>query len=397
MNYPLPELVKPYAGQIMDTDAHEATPLNFWREQFGSVVDEFVDAIGQSKLGANAVSEGDLTPITAETVFHVKRDKAPGAFDFKRRVEVLDFTGVNRQLMFPGGMGLLSAAFLSSCDTSGQLFSTISGDRKGYAVRLVKAYNDWCGRVAAESDRLRPVAILIGDTVDDLVAEAKRLLDMGVRGFWFPSDTPPAGLSPAALALDPLWALLADADAPALAHTGSDERFYGTLAWRKAEAFEGWKAGEEFSLDPWTLCNMHLATQNFLVSMVMGGVFERHPRLRYGACEVTAQWIGTATDNMDMWHGHSRIFSQLGGASPLKKKPSEYVRSNVRVSCFEFEDVGAYINRYGMPEVYCYASDYPHPEGGKTPIENFADCLSGQPEEVRRQFFVTNGELLMPD
>lgn len=142
---------------------------------------------------------------------------------------------------------------------------------------------------------------------------------------------------------------------------------------------------------------MGLATQNFLVSMVIGGVFERHPKLRYDACEVTAHWIGTAADNMDIWHGHSRIFSQLDGASPLKKKPSEYVRSNVRVSCFEFEDVGALIDRYGMPELYCYASDFPHPECGKTPIENFAHSLAGHSEAVRRQFFVENGEFLLPD
>src|SRR5687768_11452021 len=104
-SYPFAGSVQPYAGAIMDTDAHEATPLNFWHDQFGSVVDEFVDAIRQSNLGANADCERDVTPITAETVFHVKRDKAPGAFDFKRRLEVLDYTGIHRQLMFPGGMG----------------------------------------------------------------------------------------------------------------------------------------------------------------------------------------------------------------------------------------------------------------------------------------------------
>jgi predicted TIM-barrel fold metal-dependent hydrolase len=241
------------------------------------------------------------------------------------------------------------------------------------------------------------VAVLIGNSPEELIAEAKRLINKGVRGFWFPSDDPPGGKSPASPELDPLWALLAAAVAPVLSHTGSDARFYATLEWKNAPAFEGWKAGGEFSLDPWHLSNLHIPTQNFMMTLVMGGVFERHPTLRYGACEVTAHWIGAATDAMDIWHAHADAFATDGGASPLKLKPSEYIRRNIRVSCFDFEDVDAYIERYGMPELYCYASDFPHPEGGKSPLEKFAANLAGRPEEIKRKFFVENGKLLLPD
>jgi len=394
--YELPAAIVPFAGRIMDSDAHEHTPLNFWSENFGSVTADFVSAIKQSKLGANASKLADDTAITAENVWQLKREQAPGAFDMHRRLEVLDFLGVKRQLMFPGPMGLLAASFYSRAEDP-SLFRSIGGDRRGYARKLVNAYNEWCGRISTESNRLRPVAVLIADTPEALRADAERLIAKGVRAFWFPSDTPPAGLSPADRTLDPLWSLLSEADAPALAHTGSDERFFATTVWRKADAFEGWKAGEEFSLDPWTLSNMHIPTQSFLTCMVMGGVFERHPTLRYGACEVTAHWIGPATENMDVWHSHSRIFSQIGGASTLKMRPSEYVKRNVRVSCFDFEDVGRYIDRFGLEEVYCYASDFPHPEGGKDPMGCFVKSLSGHSAETFQKFFVENGELLLPD
>lgn len=111
---------------------------------------------------------------------------------------------------------------------------------------------------------------------------------------------------------------------------------------------------------------------------------------------MTGQWIGPAAHNMDMWHSHSRIFSQLGGATPLKQKPSDYFRRNVRATCFDFEDVGRYIDRFGLEEVYCYASDFPHPEGGKFPVEDFARSLAHHSDAVRRKFFVENGDLLIP-
>jgi hypothetical protein len=80
-------------------------------------------------------------------------------------------------------------------------------------------------------------------------------------------------------------------------------------------------------------------------------------------------------------------------------KPSEYIRRNVRVAPFGFEDVGDYIARYGMPELYCYGSDFPHLEGGVDPMGKAVESFErhGISEDIMKMYFVDNAKLLMPN
>jgi hypothetical protein len=77
-------------------------------------------------------------------------------------------------------------------------------------------------------------------------------------------------------------------------------------------------------------------------------------------------------------------------------KPSEFIRRNVRVTAFDFEPVDDYIDRYGLEEVYCYASDFPHMEGGRDPMARFAGRLERFGPAMMEKFFVKNGEWLLP-
>jgi predicted TIM-barrel fold metal-dependent hydrolase len=394
----LPSTLEPLAGQILDVDSHEYTPVNMWEEQFGSVVRPFVEAFAGSKMPINQFVATDDTEITEESVWRTKFASAPGAFDLNRRLEVLDFTGVKRQMVFPGSIGLYAVSFFFRADTYPDMFKSIQGDRRGYALQLIEAYNEFCIRTAAGSDRLRVVGIALAPTVEGLYTTVKRLVDNGVRGVWIPSAALPGGLSPAHPDLYPVWDLLAAGDVPLLAHVGADAEFLTTTEWRNAPAFQGWKAGEEFQMDPWTLSTLHLPVQNFLATLVLGGVFERFPTLRFGSCEVLGQWVGPLAQNLDFWNVHSRKFSLANteGALPITMRPSDYIRRNVRVSLFDIEPVDTYIEQFGMPEIYCYASDYPHPEGGRNPMGDVAGRVARLGDDVVRKVFVENAELLLP-
>jgi hypothetical protein len=395
----IPPVLQSFAGQMLDADSHEYTPLNLWEDQFGSVVRDFVDAFASSTMPIGEFVPFDDTEITAESVWTTKFARAPGAFDLDRRLEVLDFVGVRRQMMFPGSVGLYAVSFYFRADEYPDMLKSIQGDRKRYALELIAAYNDFCIRVARHSDRIRPVGIAMAPTIDTLFAETKRLIDHGVRAVWVPSATLPGGSSPAHPDLDPFWSLLADSDTPVMAHLGADVNFLTTTAWRNAPAFQGWKAGEEFQMDPWTLSTLHLPVQNFLGTMVLGGVFERHPTLRFGTCEVLGQWVGPLAQNLDLWNRHSRKFSLASteGALPISMQPSDYIRRNVRVALFDIEPVDVYIEQFQMPEIYCYSSDYPHPEGGKDPMGDISRKVAPFGPAVLRQVFVENAEWLLPD
>jgi predicted TIM-barrel fold metal-dependent hydrolase len=396
---PIPDAIKGWFGQIMDADSHEYTPVNLWEAQFGSVVRPFVEAHENSKMPIRAFVAADETAISGDSVWNTKFAKAPGAFDLDRRLEVMDFTGVKRQLVFPGSIGLYATSFYFRCDAFPDMYRSIGGDRKAYALELIQAYNDFCIRTSRRSERLRTVGVALAGDVEALYREVKRMVDGGVRAVWIPSAALPGGVSPAHPELDRVWDLLEAADVPVLAHVGADFEFLKTAAWRDAPAFVGWKAGEEFQMDPWTLSTLHLPVQNFLATMVLGGVFERFPRLRFGACEVTAQWVGPLAQNLDLWHANSRKFSlgDMSGALPIRLKPSEYIQRNTRFSLFDIEPVDAYIDQFGMPELYCYASDYPHPEGGRDPMGDISRKLSRFGPEVTRKVFVENGEWLLPN
>ena len=395
----LPDALAPHAGVILDADSHEYTPMNLWEDEFGSVVRDFVAAFEGSSMPIRERVDADDTPLDPATLWTTKFARAPGAFDLDRRLEVLDLTGVRRQMMFPGSIGLYAVSFYFRCDQFPDMLGSITGDRKGYARQLISAYNEWCIRATGHSDRLRPVGVLLADSVDELTAECRRLVDGGVRAIWLPSAAMPGGVSPAHPDLDGVWSMLASADVPAMAHLGADADFLLTTRWRDAPAFVGWKAGEEFQMDPWTLSTLHLPVQNFLTTMVLGGVFERHPRLRFGACEVLGQWVGPMAQLLDFWHGHSRKFSlgNMEGRLPITMKPSEYIRRNVRVSLFDIEPVDVYIEQFAMPEVYCYSSDYPHPEGGTDPMGDISAKLARLGPDVVRQVFVDNAAWLLPD
>jgi predicted TIM-barrel fold metal-dependent hydrolase len=179
-------------------------------------------------------------------------------------------------------------------------------------------------------------------------------------------------------------------------HLGSEHHFFRTYAWGDAPAFEGYKVNVEFNLSPWHLSVVHMPTQNFLGTMITGGVFERHPKLRLGVIEVGGYWIGPMADTLDMWYANSQQFGERA-VDRLPKKPSDYIRSNVRVSVFDFEKIDDYLQKYDVAEdVLCYASDFPHIEGGKDPMGDFARRLERFGPRVMEKFFVTNGAYLFP-
>ena len=401
--YELPPAISAFAGAINDIDSHECTPIQEWVNEFGSAIAPLRDAcLAIADVHAGREPKGEIPPpmaddaeINAHNVWNLKMEYAPGAFDFARRLDVLDFVGVNRQILFPGGAAIFAHALMNKADDP-TVFRTITTDRRAYGAKIVDLYNDWCGRLSRDQDRIRPTAILIGDSPDELYDRMKRLISSGVRAFMISPDEPPGGVSPADPALDSLWALAADADCPILAHIAISENFLRTLVWREAPAFKGWMLGGEFSLDPWTVSTMHLPVQTYLTTMVLGGVFDRHPNLRFGTAEFTGHWVGPMAQNLDRWYKNVPFKGDIGPRQ-LKNLPSDYIRQNFRVMSFDFEPVGQYIDHFGLEEVYCYASDFPHHEGGKDPMNKFLGSLEGKSKETIKKFFVDNGKYLLPD
>ncbi|KXW65488.1 hypothetical protein MPHL43072_02180 [Mycolicibacterium phlei DSM 43072] len=376
-------------------------PLQVWEETFGPEVRPLVEAWRNNGETAETDKNhpnvpdyaGDVAPIDEEVLI-VKGSTAPGAADYERRLQVMDAMGVRAQLMFPGSIGLYGTVLRANHDDL-ELFPSITSGRVEFADKCIRMYQDYLLDIAKFSDRILPVAPIIEDDVESVIATARRLIDSGIKAIWLPAGLPVGGVSPASLSLDPLWAMCAEADVAVTLHIGGDGRLLASRAWEQAEAFEGFRSLGEFSVDPYSTSSLHVPFQNFTAVMVLGGVFDRHPNLRFGVIEVGAHWVGPLMENMDMWWKAMGHFNK--NPHKLKELPSTYIKNNIRVSFFHFEPIDVYVDRYpGIDRVLSFSTDYPHVEGGKDVFRRTYAKLERHGKGVVDRIFVENPGLLMP-
>jgi predicted TIM-barrel fold metal-dependent hydrolase len=385
-------------GRATDMDSHEQVPVARSGEVFGERAGRFTDSVRDLMAGRieiHTMDVSDTMEISPETVWESKGTPAPSASNLDRRPEVLDAMGVTRALVFPT-FGLI--AF-------GVAHAGGSPERVELACGAIADYNEWAARYANQyPDRLRMVGLLPsglpGRTPADLVDEATRLIELGLPALLISAGRPPAGLSPADAALDPFYAMLAEADVPIVFHTGAATGFRSSEVWEKVpqlgeETRGEWHEEDELPSGAPTSINRWIAEQNFITVMVMGGVFERHPTLRVGAIEIGASWVAPLAERMDIWTHEDRHHDWAPARLPMR--PSEYLNRNVRATPYVFEPVDEYIERYPqIADVYCYSSDFPHVEGNQWSMKRFHECVAPLGDTIVEKFFITNGQLLVP-
>ena len=289
----------PVLDRVIDVDAHEMAPTHVWGDLFGDHNANMAERLGPflASLGElnGPVVPGiaDDAPITAESVWTTKGPMAPGAFDFERRLDVLDTMGTRRQLVFPTA-ALIAFNGLTSGETARTLVGLTGPDDDRMLAGVIDEYNNWALRTTtSHPERYRAAALVVAKNVDELMERVGALLDRGARALWLPS-TPVAGRSPADPDLDAFWSMLEEAEVAVALHIGTEDGFRRTEQWREAPAFSvGKTESTEIHLEPFSTSTFHMVPETFLTAMVLGGVFERHPRLRFGVIELRRQLVWT--------------------------------------------------------------------------------------------------------
>jgi predicted TIM-barrel fold metal-dependent hydrolase len=337
----------------------------------------------------------DDAEITETSVWEMKGPGAPSAADLTRRPAVLDKMGIERQLIFPT-FGLYGFV-LRSDPNAHRFFGFDPSEVDGRAIggEMIDIHNRWVARITSQlGDRVRPVAVLQTESLEQVLNDIERLIATGVRAVMIPGGKPPAGMSPADRRLDPLWEAIAEANLPVLHHVVTERDFLNTTVWgdQVEELRPAGASDAEFVIDPWRTATVHYAAENFVATMILGGVFERYPGLRFGTAELTAHWIGPLAERLDTVV--DQFSSRYAGYS---MRPSERIAANVRVSPFSFEPIDRYLERYPIvQDVLCYSSDFPHREGGAHSKAVLHERIAHLGQEVARGFFVDNGSLLVP-
>jgi Amidohydrolase. len=377
-----------FHGRLNDLDTHIQPSPNNYEIAAGEVGKYFADMYNQMLDKAPKEEAAKIAKLvgeesqeyTEETVWRTKGSAAPGAFSSDGRLKTLDYMGVNRSFIF-SDPGIQGAAFANN----------------ELGIATMRHWNDFIIDFGKQNpNRLRSVAILNTHNIDVAIAEAKRVLKAGGRAFVLASSVPPGDASPADAKMDKLWHLIQEADATAILHAGGEHGFMASDSWSKGvdhlcfQPMDMSSEGEQ--VNTYMFSSMYYSPQNFLSTLVLGGVFERFPRLRFAVIELGAFWLAPMATHLDQVASIYR--GRLSGA--LSMKPSEYIQRNVRVTPYRFEPVADYIERYGFEECYCYNSDFPHPEGGTRPIQEFVDHIDRLGQNHAEKFFVTNAEWVLP-
>jgi len=94
------------------------------------------------------------------------------------------------------------------------------------------------------------------------------------------------------------------------------------------------------------------------MSVIWGGVVDRHPRLRVAFLESGGGWIAPWLDRMD------RHFDDQGfNDSAPKTRPSDLFQRNCWISFEPVESSIAVLADYIGPHKIMWATDYPHQDG----------------------------------
>jgi predicted TIM-barrel fold metal-dependent hydrolase len=266
--------------------------------------------------------------------------------------------------------------------------STRMGDPEA-AAEMIRIYNDWLADfVETHPERFIGLACIPSAPIDAAVAEVKRVVKRGaVRGVDVANspDMPPL-YDPY---WNPLWDAVDDSGLPLHFHTvggrmpdairktlwGSawGEKVEGTIDFRVARA--------GFAVH---ISGFQIYMSTILMSLVYGGVLERHPRMRVVIGEGGIGWIPYILDHMDLeWEDQ---FGDLG----LSMKPSEYWRRQCRAT-YQSDRIGIkMLDELGEDNVM-WGSDFPHPDGvWPDSTEIIARELGHLPAAVRRKIVCEN-------
>ena len=296
---------------------------------------------------------------------------AYGAFDAEERSHALDLLGFERQIVFP----------------------TFSIGQFAHSRNLDKVYagcdmlNRHMADFCANDERLLGVGFVSLRDPERALKAAQDAIGNGIRAIWISSD-PSEGRSPSHLDFDPIWALLQAHRVPMILHIGGGRGLHSDYHNSGHARTTDWLGGGE-NLRGKDYHAISHSPQNFLTAMIYDQVFQRFPDLRCGVIEIGATWVPGFLKILDQGQMAFRRSEPL--LESLQLAPSEFFKRQVRVSLFPYEDAGWLIDQVGE-DVFMFASDYPHPEGGRDPIGRFDSTLeqAGTADVARDAFYYRN-------
>jgi len=269
-----------------------------------------------------------------EDPFAKRRERFKAAaergWDGIAQLEAMDTEGIDVAVVYPS-RGLFAQA-LDDLDPA-------------FAAAIARAYNNWLHEYCRpDPTRLLGAGMISPYDVRDAVAEAHRAVEeLGLRAI-FVRPNPVQGRNWHDPYFEPLWDVLERLNVP----LGFHEGFGPYLP----------QVGDRFGAD---LQMVHTACHPMemmlaVISMIGGGVLERHPNLRVAFLEGNCSWVPFLLWRLDE---HYEVTFQRPD-SQLTMKPSAYFKRQCFVSVEADEDFVKQVIDYMGDDTIVFSTDWPH-------------------------------------
>jgi predicted TIM-barrel fold metal-dependent hydrolase len=340
--------------RVADSDMHVLEPADLWQRYIDPAF-KHAAPVGLTelrrdmrvkvkshvmlRLGPVRPSRGDAGVAWSAEQDKTYADAERRGWDATSQVNAMDAEGLDLAVLFPSrGLFVLG---LDSPQVVG-----VDGLEADFAAAIARAYNDWLKDFCDEHPkRLLGAGMVAPHDPQAAAAEVRRCVEkLGFKAIF---------LAPGCVnrrpwhdaAYDPLWAECERLNVPITFHGGGQTFLKPDFSLEILD-----------KLMMWHTFNQPLGIMTVAVSLTSGGVLERFPKLRVGLLEGNCGWAPWLFDRLDEhweWVGRYEV-------PELKKKPSEYFRTN----CFlavEAEEgtVTHYVEWFGDDNLV-FSTDYPH-------------------------------------
>jgi predicted TIM-barrel fold metal-dependent hydrolase len=242
------------------------------------------------------------------------------------------------------------------------------------ATAFARAYNHWLRDFCSPApDRLRAVGALCLHEPEALPGEVERIASFGWKAVVIPPN-PVGGRTLSHPAYEPFWSACERHSLAVSLHEGSHVR----LPTAGAERFTTRFAANASS---------HPLEQMLaILTLIEGGVLERHPRLRIGIFEAGCGWLPYWLWRLD--NNYQYMKGEV--AENVRMKPSEYFRRQCFIAIEPEEPGIAEVVRTLGTDNLMFGTDYPHADHGDDIVDHLMELRTALPEEAMRKLLWDN-------
>jgi predicted TIM-barrel fold metal-dependent hydrolase len=269
-------------------------------------------------------------------------------WDTAERFADLEADGVIGEVIFPNTVPPFY-------DTAFHISRPPTPERFEHWLAGIRAHNRWLAEWCQEApERRAGIGLIHLNDVDEAIRDVQWIAEHDLRGGVL-LPLPPDDMKhiPPLYApdYDPLWAAIQDCDLVINQHAGAGAPDYGPYP----------------AADPMWIIEVPFFSQRGFKQLILGGVFERFPRLRYILTESGCAWVPALLERMDQVHAGMKA-GMMGEmdysrSTVLPEPPSFYARRNCWYGA-SFPSPREIQDRHvvGVDRIL-WGSDYPHYEG----------------------------------